>query len=288
MNQILKNKAFSLIELSIVILIIGILIAGVTQATRLVSNFRLTTARTLTESSPVAGTKDLALWLETTSEKSFDDADSSEGVGITNWYDINPQSTSKKNAQQNTSASRPIYKANCINGLPCLTFDGTATYIDTLSNIFNSTAGVSVFVVAKPTAVGANDSCLICANDAGNFRLKRFANGYAYQVAGGTNYDGGTLNPDTSYVISLVDSGILAYIYSNGVSTETNGITSTGSTTSITATLAIGDVSDGVDRGLYYRGHIAEVIVFTRALKADERKAIESYLGKKWGIAVTN
>ena len=45
-SQISKpSKAFSLIELSIVVLIIGILIAGVTQGSRLVRQSRLSTAQ---------------------------------------------------------------------------------------------------------------------------------------------------------------------------------------------------------------------------------------------------
>ena len=57
------QKAFSLIELSIVILIIGILVAGVTQSSRLVSQFRLISARNITLSSPVPTIKNLAYWL---------------------------------------------------------------------------------------------------------------------------------------------------------------------------------------------------------------------------------
>ncbi|MFM7620300.1 MAG: prepilin-type N-terminal cleavage/methylation domain-containing protein, partial [Alphaproteobacteria bacterium] len=49
----IKTQAFSLIELSIVILIIGILVAGVTQSSRLVNQFRLTSARNITLSSPL-------------------------------------------------------------------------------------------------------------------------------------------------------------------------------------------------------------------------------------------
>ncbi|MFM2200490.1 MAG: hypothetical protein RL769_545, partial [Pseudomonadota bacterium] len=40
-----RHQAFSLIELSIVILIIGILVAGVTQSSRLVNQIRLSTAQ---------------------------------------------------------------------------------------------------------------------------------------------------------------------------------------------------------------------------------------------------
>jgi prepilin-type N-terminal cleavage/methylation domain-containing protein len=56
-----QSKAFSLIELSIVILIIGILIAGVTQGSRLVRESKITTAVTLTQSAPIASVKDLVL-----------------------------------------------------------------------------------------------------------------------------------------------------------------------------------------------------------------------------------
>ncbi|MFM2200772.1 MAG: hypothetical protein RL769_827, partial [Pseudomonadota bacterium] len=66
-------KAFSLIELSIVILIIGILVAGVTQSSRLVKRIRLLTAQNITNSSPVPTIKDLALWYESTLERSFND-----------------------------------------------------------------------------------------------------------------------------------------------------------------------------------------------------------------------
>jgi len=68
-----KNlKAFSLIELSIVILIIGILVAGVTQSSRLISQMRLTSLRNITRSSVVPTIQNLTLWLETTMLESFE------------------------------------------------------------------------------------------------------------------------------------------------------------------------------------------------------------------------
>ena len=45
------QKAFSLVELSMVILIIGILIAGVSQGIDLYEDFRINTAKTLTLNS---------------------------------------------------------------------------------------------------------------------------------------------------------------------------------------------------------------------------------------------
>ncbi|MBU6338893.1 MAG: prepilin-type N-terminal cleavage/methylation domain-containing protein [Rickettsiales bacterium] len=54
-------KAFSLIELSIVILVIGILFAGVMQGRSLIQKSRLKTAQSLTKSSPVSGIYGLLL-----------------------------------------------------------------------------------------------------------------------------------------------------------------------------------------------------------------------------------
>ena len=68
-----KNKkllAFSLIELSIVVLIIGILIAGVTQGSRLIRQSKIKTAQNQTTNSPVNSITGLNLWLETTLDDS--------------------------------------------------------------------------------------------------------------------------------------------------------------------------------------------------------------------------
>ena len=66
------KKAFSLVELSMVILVIGILIAGISQGIDLYQDMRLATARSLTQNSRVGRIDNLELWLETTTEKSFD------------------------------------------------------------------------------------------------------------------------------------------------------------------------------------------------------------------------
>ncbi len=58
----ITQKAFSLIELSIVILVVGILITGVIQGSNMVKKSQLQSARNLTTSSPVSGIKDLMLW----------------------------------------------------------------------------------------------------------------------------------------------------------------------------------------------------------------------------------
>ncbi len=66
-----SRYAFSLIELSIVILVIGMIVSGVLASNMLIKKFRVTTTQTLTQSSPVQGISDSVLWLETSLDKSF-------------------------------------------------------------------------------------------------------------------------------------------------------------------------------------------------------------------------
>lgn len=139
------KKAFSLIELSIVILIIGILVAGVMQSSRLINAMRTATAQQLTKASPVASIKNLLFWYETSLENSLISSETEDGTAITIWNDINPQSTYKNNAYagQRTNASGigynlatsgtsgntsgPTYVQNGINNIPTLRFTNAAT-----------------------------------------------------------------------------------------------------------------------------------------------------------------
>ncbi|MCE3255904.1 MAG: hypothetical protein K0R25_1398 [Rickettsiaceae bacterium] len=62
-----QNKpklAFSLIELSVVILVIGILVVGITKGMSIMRSAKLQSAQSLTQSSPVALIDGLKLWLE--------------------------------------------------------------------------------------------------------------------------------------------------------------------------------------------------------------------------------
>ena len=125
MNKKTDKLAFSLIELSIVILVIGILVAGVTQGTRIMTQSRLSAAKALTTSSPVTLMKGLSLWLESTNENNFPTGQAVDGANITGWNDSNPQTIEKNNFSRGTSNANIAYEASGINNLPSLKFNGT-------------------------------------------------------------------------------------------------------------------------------------------------------------------
>jgi hypothetical protein len=61
---------------------------------------KITVAQNLTQSSPVPSIKDLSVWYETSLDKSFIDAEESDGTPITTWFDNNIQSSFKYDFKQ--------------------------------------------------------------------------------------------------------------------------------------------------------------------------------------------
>jgi len=68
-----KKAAFSLIELSVAILIIGLLVGGILGGTDLIKDASLANAQKMTTNSEVGSIANLSLWLETTLPQSFAD-----------------------------------------------------------------------------------------------------------------------------------------------------------------------------------------------------------------------
>ena len=121
----MTRKAFSLIEISIVVIIIGILIGGITQAIEMFSEASLKSARNLSKSSRISRIDDLSLWLDATSDKAFD-TEKDDGATISMWKDTNPRSTSQIVGNP-VSANLPTYILSAINGLPTASFKKTSS-----------------------------------------------------------------------------------------------------------------------------------------------------------------
>ncbi len=285
-----SSKAFSLIELSIVILVIGILIAGVTQSSILVKKYKLSAAQTITQSSPVTSIKDLALWLEPAMENSItsvtNGAAPQEGDLVSAWNDFNPQLITKINPAQATTAAQPTYKTNGIGNLPTLSFDG-GDYLETaLTAIPARYSTYTIFLVWQQNTSGTTqvifhqrgaDSC--SADYAGTYlNTSGYINGWACG-SGDTLASAYSVRKPyaTIYRVDNTQTNNVT-VYANG--TKTGPTQKTGLSLGATAT-AIGY---GNNNTYYFRGYISEVIVFTRALKDVEITDVRSYLAKKYGF----
>ncbi len=310
--MISKNKAFSLIELSIVVLIIGILISGVTQGSRLIKASKLQTAKTLTLSSDVNSIKDLAMWLETSLDNSVT-IDSSSTV--TRWNDINPQSMSKINAY-NTIPGGPVYVENVINGLPVIQFYleseipanqrfGERITVDPngLGLSFLANTNYTIFVVEQRVSSGSLDG-----------KNSMFLSGHGLispsinlQIgySSGKNFIWDHTGVTTAVkdasdwnIPVTLSAAITPRIHTFKFDTTKgkyysmkSNISAPYSATNADAIgkplvsyygAAIGGMSSGSEDL-----SIAEMIIFTRALSTDEIKSVEAYLGKKYAIKIS-
>jgi prepilin-type N-terminal cleavage/methylation domain-containing protein len=277
-----KHKAFSLIELSIVVLVIGILIAGVIQGSNLLAKFRIKAAQTLTQSSPVNSIKDLAAWYETTSDKSFISSEAQNSLPITVWKDINSQSAFMNDATA-PSLKNATYIENAQNGLPVLRFSNSYYTNSTLK----LGGEMSTFAVVNTNQSGYAG----IINAQANFFVGVGGSTKRFAVFYGNNSDWNTVSTfgitselvsNKYYVLSAILKDGTNSGYVNGVNVG-SGATGKKSDSNL---IYIGRHST-VDFQ-YYSGDMGEIIVFNRGLNTEERKAVEKYLGQKWGIKVSS
>ena len=290
MNFKKPQKAFSLVELSMVILIIGILIGGVSQGIDLYEDFRINTAKTLTLNSRAGRVPDLVSWIETSMNNSFDDVEEKDGLTLTNWYDINPIITpnSKKNFTQATSGSRPFYFRNVSNGLPAVKFDSGRNLVFDGGILVNT--DFTMFIVERKLSNSAtwifHPGGEVCDTyqcfHAGYSNNTKFtlhfysSDPYFY----GIDYVNNNLAGTKTRIHTLFFSKIQGQKYwlNGGVVTDYYDATPTRRnpiSTSKTNKL-----------GLNYTGYIFEIIYYNRAIYENERIDIEKYLSKKYNIPI--
>jgi prepilin-type N-terminal cleavage/methylation domain-containing protein len=273
-----KTSAFTLIELSAVIVIIGILIAGVMTATVLIAKSKITAAQSLTKASPIPGITDNALWLESSSESSFKETESSTGDLITTWYD---QKIAANKSSIVAVGTGPTY-SNTINYIHAVKFNGsTNNYLKIADASFLNGTDYTIVVLEKKQAASAGN--FLSTTDTSDAVDNKLAIGYASDgvINHSHNSTSYTVAPKVStYANSTETPRLFVFTQSSteGRKTYING-TLAAQDTSKTALLS-GVTTLAIGKG--YTGEIGEIAIFTRALKIEERKATEDYLGKKW------
>jgi hypothetical protein len=87
---------------------------------------------------------------------------------------------------------------------------------------------------------------------------------------------------DTFNITSGTVTDGTAVMFTNGTQISTLAASNTLDTSGTTT--AIG--SYRTTQANYLNGYIGEIVVYTRVLTAAERRTVEAYLGRKWGVTV--
>jgi len=317
-----KNKAFSLVELSVVILIIGILVAGVTQSGRLIRQIKLSTARSVTSSSDVASIRDITAWFEASTEGIFVDqnnvTDVENNAVLKKWNDVNPQKPKgdRPVLQVGSSGTEPKYITSGINGIPSVYFDGGDYVFSTDSPTMPLISGdktYSMFAVFRAdissvetksiiTQIGndvtLDDNKFVSIGFIGSSGSKGKVGFITNSTTTANNWirDAG-ISDQTDYIVGVVADltgtvGInSAKVYINTTTPLSTEVATlqfpTGGTYATTDIIAkkftIGASTKGtVDE--FFKGMISEVIIFDRKLKDEEAISVMKYLRKKYNV----
>jgi prepilin-type N-terminal cleavage/methylation domain-containing protein len=284
---------FSLLELSVVLLVTSVLMTAVIKGSDLIDMAKISAAQQKTANSPVWDIDGLQVWYETTLSESFDYLEADDGKAVSVWYDISGNNPNYPNhATQINVNDQPTYQAGFLNGLPVVRFDG-------LSNFFDLPDGTLPHGNSPYTffAVSMTESGIGCIINSGTDGIRQ-ANTLAYfngtRLTNIWNYQNNDLSaPNNSiernapHIISITYNNIQAirngYINRNLVATMANILPRESLTTNNTIGKSYIWPSDNWN---IMNGYIAEIIIFDRALNDQEREDVEDYLSSKYNISI--
>ena len=297
------KKAFSLLELSVVIIIIGILLSGVIAGKRLIADSKLQLSQALTKSSSIYSIPDLKLWLETSLNNSIvgavNGADISNNKEISAWNDISGNAI---NVSQATTTNQPKYLLKGINDLPTINFDGNDDYLSTTNAPLSPGDDNFTFVVVwKRISDNSNSSpgILLDQNNNGSstagkragIRTKSIDGKYGFEGGESVTIDNNFFNVDYTYglpvisVITLDISGTIK-VYTNSHITAISGSIGIGDQDIANNIFVVG-ARGTATKNHFFPGYISEIMVFDRDLSPTEITKIVNYLSKKYNITIS-
>lgn len=253
--------------------IIGDFVAGV--ETTHIDNVQMVSG-----SSPV--TTGLKLWLK---------ADSlllADGQAVDVWPD---SSGNGLEVSQGVAAQKPIFKQSILNNKPVVRFDGDDSFVrsSVLGTLITSPAEATVFVVENQSSADSQNSTLGWGNKSDNRFLLHTAyanwlgiqHGDIYAVPDGDAGFNPTQWTDRFHIAEFGRNGGVYSVMVDGREKTVRDQTGTPPLdTSYSTDLYIG--SDQWSN--YLTGDIAEILVYGRALNAQELARVRHYLSGKYGF----
>lgn len=193
----------------------------------------------------------------------------------------------------------PSYVQNGIGGIPTLFFDASANgstgdYLAIPYNAAFNTENFSLFIVTQAIEQTSNWGAVLASRDDVNTSNQKGYNFYKdnsnteWEFWTGLN---STWNQTKTTALTFKNPEIFC-LYKNSTQDRLykNSILKATSNTSFTVNnfypFTIGAINN-VAATFYYDGYISEIIYFNRALRDEERTAVEKYLSKKYNISLS-
>lgn len=278
------QKAFSLIEISIVLIIIGLIAYGATSGNALINRARIIKMRDYTKSfSSLSVNKNLAFWIEA----SMSDAYETASDGTVTVIDKAIFDGARTDVVAPSSTTSPTYTEDVINRLPAFYFDGTNDCLlnDDVS-IISSKPHTTFFVILPTDTSGSTTGDAIYAFNEDSLENVDVMLSYEdeirvyYSSTPRTLSDSTTLHNNVVYG-SFTADGTKVKGRLNG--SEVLNITSSDYIAS-SDNFSIGQEYDGSTRSNFFEGYIGEILIYNKALTDSEIQQVEAYLTEKWKL----
>ena len=287
MTTLNKKSGVTLLELSIVLIVISSLTVIVIGAGKLVELSRLVRARSLTSKSPIDTIAGLVFWVEPTLKISLTINEALEGESVSVWNDLSPTS-SPIDLSQNSAGLKPTFRKSAINKLPALEFDSN-DYIESATYaIHPSDKTYTIIAVWQPITASGSDSLIagngkkyIATSSSNNHGIISHISGSSVDELYPTTYAVGT-----PYISTYVANDHItnSNLYVNGVSYNVlNATVDPQMNSETSSTVSIGSNIGAISSANAY---IAEVIIYDHAIKTLDRQIVEKYLSDKYDINI--
>lgn len=220
------------------------------------------------------------------------EAEQGDGASVTSWADL----SGSGNDATAPAGNAPRIVANAINGRAALYFDGLDDHFALPSGLEDFRAGVTLYVVARPTALqpdfklvalgnGAGDDVIVLGRDGGSAGLQ-YVSSDEYGSVGWFSTDP-TLAADEVGLFAVHQSGGAAGELVTA--TVRHGSELVGSGTAYVPPV-VSRSGSLIGRGFWddglFEGELAEVLLYRRSLDDADRQAVEAYLDAKYSLGL--